>query len=142
MQIKVDKGNQHSGFVFAVLAACLVQHMMYWIENPDGSFLWLQDLWLRSGLARQERSYRFDMCRFHTLWRKRTRILTNCALAGLRELCLGRHQHQVLRGGNKAHQANWTHVARTTLVRRKLALELGKSCGLQPVRRRLAGAVC
>lgn len=144
MQTKGDRGNQHSAFVFAVLTACLAQLMVYWIENPDGSFLWLQDLWLRSGLARHEHSYRFDMCRYKTLWRKRTRILTKCALAGLRELCLGGHQHQILRGRSKTHQDNWTHVAQVypRALCRRLALELGASFGLQPTRRRLAMAAC
>ena len=144
MQLKVARGNQHASFILSTLLACLLQSMVYWIENPDGSFLWLQDAWLRSGYARHECSYRFDMCRFRTPWRKRTRILTNCGLAGLRELCLGGHSHQVLRGRSKAHQDNWTHVAQVYPrgLCRRLAVELGKSFGLQPLRARLNTSAC
>ena len=56
----------------------------YWVENPDGSLLWLQPEWLKSGLCSFQRCYRFDMPRFGTIWRKGTRICTNSALAGIR----------------------------------------------------------
>ena len=62
------------------------------------------------------------MCRFRTIWRKRTRICTNSALAGIRHLCLGGHSHQQLRGRN---QLSWTRVAQVYL--RRLCEELTSS---------------
>ena len=67
------------------------------MENPDGSFLWLQPEWLKSGLCSFQRCYRFDMPRFGTIWRKGTRICTNSALAGIR-LVLGRPQPSAVEG--------------------------------------------
>eukprot|EP00438_Fugacium_kawagutii_P031232 Skav211063 [mRNA] locus=scaffold314:129393:143003:- [translate_table: standard] len=111
MALKVERGNQHGAFVLAVLKTALQADLAYWAENPDGSFLWLQEAWLESGLARFDASYRFDMCRYGAIWRKRTRICTNTELQGLRELCCGGHSHQQLRGRSLAHQMNWTRIA-------------------------------
>ena len=111
MAIKVERGNRHAAFVLAVLTLAASLDITYWAENPDGSFLWLQRDWLKSGLCSFRNSYRFDMCRFGTIWRKRTRICTNSCLAGVRHLCLGGHSHQQLRGRSLTYQLSWTRVA-------------------------------
>ena len=111
MQEKVSRGNCHAAFVLKVLLLAVDLDLAYWLENPDGSFLWLQPAWLASGIARFDRCYRFDMCRYGTRWRKRTRVLTNTHLQGVRELCGGGHSHLPLRGRSLQHQQNWTRVA-------------------------------
>lgn len=111
MREKVERGNRHASFVLDVVELAIQLLMGYWVENPDGSFLWLQPRWIASGLALMEASYRFDMCRFSALWRKRTRLATNTQLAGIRQLCLGGHEHIRLRGRSLHHKLNWTRVA-------------------------------
>ena len=145
MQTKVQHGNQHAAFVLAVVLLCLELELVYWVENPDGSFLWLLPEYLKQQIATAERSYRFDMCRYHTPWRKRTRILTNTSLAGLRELCCGGHEHQVLRGRSVLHKVCWTRVAQTypLALTRRLAHEVGVKAGLKvALSRKMSAAGC
>ena len=80
------------------------------------------------------------MCRFGTAWRKRFRIATDTGLAGIRELCLGGHSHQILRGRSAFHQHCWTRLAQTypvalakqvaTAVWKRLHLSRFKNCQL------------
>ena len=147
MTQKIHTGNLHSAFVFQVVRACRRVQVGYFVENPDGSFLWLQPSWLASGWALMENAYRLDQCRFKAVWRKRARLATNLWFAGLRELCLGGHDHVVLRGRSSHHQQNWTRVAqvypRALCV--KIADALAAYAGLKPVnclRKRLDVAGC
>lgn len=137
MTVKVANGNRHAAFVLKVLLCARALGIVYWAENPDGSFLWLQVEWLRSGICSFQDSYRFDMCRFGTIWRKRTRICTNTELAGERNLCTGGHSHQQLRGRSLAHQQSWTKVAQVypRLLCNHLANALAKRGGLLGSRR-------
>ena len=41
MRVKVERGNQHAAFVLKVVCMASARNMAYWVENPDGSFLWL-----------------------------------------------------------------------------------------------------
>jgi len=138
MQIKVTRGNAHAVFVLRVLKVAERVGLVYWVENPDGSFLWLLGPWLESGLCRFDRSFRFDMCTFGTIWRKRTRICTNTNLAGVRELCLGGHSHQQLRGRSVLHQSSWTKVAQ--VYPKKLCVRIARALaefkGLAPAMKR------
>ena len=111
MAEKVRIGNLHAAFTLMVVLECIAASIGYFVENPDGSFLWLQPAWVRSGLALMENAYRFDQCRFGALWRKRTRLATNLAFKGVRQLCLGGHDHIILRGRSSHHMLNWTRVA-------------------------------
>ncbi len=147
MLVKVERGNSHAAFALLVVQTCISLGLSYWLENPDGSFMWLQPCWVASQLALMERAYRFDMCRYLALWRKRTRVLTNTTLAGLRELCKGGHTHVHLRGRSSFHRDNWTHVAQ--VYPRRLCLRIASAVAefsqLQPVgnwNRRLNIADC
>lgn len=111
MEKKVQRGNAHSDFCWQVISGAEALNLCFWLENPDGSFLWLMPEFLRRKLGDPTRSYRFDMCRYGAPWRKRTRIATNTDLAGRRELCVGGHSHQRLRGRSLVHKASWTRVA-------------------------------
>ncbi|CAL1137610.1 unnamed protein product [Cladocopium goreaui] len=134
MQEKVARGNQHALFIFSVVQFCDRKGIPYWVENPDGSFLWLLPYWVESSLGSCSSSYRFDQCRFHAPWRKRTRVATNTDLAGIRELCQGGHQHQILRGRSSAHACSWTRVAQT--YPRSLCRRLGDAL-MRGVRRQV-----
>ena len=101
--------------------------------------------WLRSGLCRFDTSYRFDMCRYGTCWRKRARICTDTELAGLRELCNGGHSHQQLRGRSLQLQMSWTKAAQVypKQLCARVAHALARKQGLKPVqRRRFDPAAC
>ena len=132
MTLRVEQGNSHALFVLRMVLLCKQLQLVYWVENPDGSFLWLLPEWMESQLASAENSYRFDMCRYNTPWRKRTRIANNTSLAGKRELCCGGHSHLVLRGRSGQHQACWTRVAQVypLALARRLAGAVGKAAGL------------
>ena len=111
MQDKVNRGNEHGKFVLNVVLLCIQLSIPYWVENPDGSFLWLLPPWKQANVGSFDTSCRFDQCRFGTGWRKRTRVATSTDLAGSRELCLGGHRLQILRGRSVLHGENWTRVA-------------------------------
>lgn len=113
MAEKVAKGNKHAEFLFRLLQLFVNKDLAYWLENPDGSFLWLLPAWLQSGLCDHSKAFRFDQCRYSTPWRKRTRVLTNTCLQNVRALCLGGHSHLQLRGQSAAHRVCWTRVAQT-----------------------------
>ena len=134
MQEKVARGNQHALFIFSVVQFCDRKGIPYWVENPDGSFLWLLPYWVESSLGSCSSSYRFDQCRFHAPWRKRTRVATNTDLTGIRELCQGGHQHQILTGRSSAHACSWTRVAQT--YPRSLCRRLGDAL-MRGVRRQV-----
>eukprot|EP00435_Cladocopium_sp_Y103_P033667 s2641_g8.t1 len=145
MAVKVEKGNRHAAFVLKVILEALARDLAYWVENPDGSFLWLLRAWLESGVCRFDRSYRFDMCRYGTRWRKRTRICTNTQLAGMRELCIGGHSHLQLRGRSTLHQMSWTRVAQVypRSLCSRLARALAGHLGLKAKSsRRFSPAAC
>ena len=100
-------------FYFEMLTLAEALGLAWWCENPDGSFLWLLQPFIEAGIGHWTRSCRFDQCRYHGRWRKRTRIATSTALSGLRELCKGGHSHQQLRGRCSALKSSWTRVAQT-----------------------------
>ena len=108
---KVETGNLHAEFLLRVLVVCEQLGMVYWVENPDGSFLWLLPDWSRAEIGAPEKSFRVDLCRYYTPWRKRTRVATNTCLSGQRHLCLGGHTHVILRGRNKERKMSWTRMA-------------------------------
>ena len=142
MELKVARGNAHGLFVLRVITKCVEAGLAYWVENPDGSFLWLLPPYLASGLCTFQSSFRFDMCRFGAAWRKRTRVLTNTYLRGIRELCAGSHSHIQLRGRSAQHGMAWTRVAQTYPLglAKRLALAMGKKAGLKPGRLVLAAS--
>lgn len=135
MRVKVSRGNQHAAFMLRVVEACITANIGYYVENPDGSFLWLQPEWVLRGYALMERSYRFDQCRYKAPWRKRTRLATNLGFAGHRDLCLGGHEHVRLRGRSSYHRLNWTRVAQVypRELCKVMADALAQYAGLQPV---------
>lgn len=79
---------------------CFAYSTHFWTENPDSSHLWRQRKYKRFRPADSDWLFRFDMCRFGTRWRKRTRVATSVPkLRGLRMLCRCR-RHLPLIGDN------------------------------------------
>ena len=115
MKPKVQEGNQMADFQAEVVDACEKgePQTLYWFENPDSSFLWRQRKF-RTKFRKPDSDClcRVDFCRFHTPWRKRTRVGTNIRLLrGLRMLCQGGHDHIQLRGQHPSLRMPWTSVA-------------------------------
>ena len=110
-QLSLDQGNRHCQFCTKVLKAATRCGCVFWMENPDNSWLWRQ-VGLESFIRKAGLSYwRYDACRFSAPWRKRTKVLLNTDLQNTKDLCQGGHEHIVLRGRCKAAGQNWTRVA-------------------------------
>ena len=127
MARKVEVGNLLASFLLSLLTLAISLGLSYWLENPDGSFLWLLPDWLDSGLTSFQKAYRFDQCRYSTPWRKRTRVLLDGDLAGERHLCQGGHSHLQLRGRSTAHGLSWTRVAQE--YPKQLCIAIAKTFG-------------
>ena len=96
MHLKVTLGNQHSLQLHEFIKICIQSGIYFWVENPDGSFLWLQKHWQELGAGNYDRCLRLDYCACGTAWRKRTRFFTDLQLAGQHVFCTRTHSH---RGG-------------------------------------------
>lgn len=137
MHKSVSDGNDHSDWLASLIGLALALGLLFWVENPDGSFLWLQDAWIKLGCQLPSHVFRLDYCRCNCPWRKRTRFLTNCHLKGQTMFCLLDHVHRRLVGWSKVHRACWTRVAQTypKLLCKWIALALLIDAGLRPDRR-------
>lgn len=113
MQTKVDLGNAHSSFLASCIRLCLKHNIKFWVENPDGSFLWLCEEWITLGSLDRRWTFRLDYCVCGTPWRKRTRFLTSCHLQGQCVWCSRKHSHLKLAGWSRYHKKSWTRVAQT-----------------------------
>ena len=137
---KVSMGNRHSAWLATLVAICQTDDILYWVENPDGSFLWSLDEWLKLGSKDVAGSMRVDYCAFGCAWRKRTRVLTNTHLRGQQLFCSQDHLHRRLVGWSKAHRCPWTRVAQ--VYPRKLcwiiATALLRDAGLLATRRKIS----
>ena len=99
-------------FVIRLVRVLTLMGISFRLENSDTSWFWRQPLFVALQTEfPQVGIWRYDCCRFGKDWRKRTRVYTNTALAGLLTLCHGGHSHRVLRGRSKVHKMSWTKVA-------------------------------
>ena len=139
MLYKVELGNTHSEWLHSLILICEKFNIQWWVENPDGSFLWLQDRWISLGSQDYSRSLRVDYCRLGMAWRKRTRILTSCYLRGQKLFCLRDHEHRRLVGWSRLHKMSWTRLAQTYPRAFSYLLAVGMllDSGLLPNRRRV-----
>ena len=139
MQKTIAEGNGHADWLAQLIPVACEHSLVYWVENPDGSFLWLLDAWLELG-CQLENLFRLDYCRCSCLWRKRTRFFTNCHLRGQSLFCLRDHV-----GWSQLHKACWTRVAPThpKILCKWIALALLIDAGLWPDRRRIyTASIC
>lgn len=111
MAVKIEQGNSHSRWLCKLIEICLQLHIIFWIENPDSSFLWQQKEWVKLPEGTASRFYKCDYCTYNTPWRKRTRFVTNNRLSGQKRLCRRNHKHILLRGRAKGQKASWTKLA-------------------------------
>ena len=134
---KVLLGNAYAIWASSLIQLCRELKIHYWVENPDGSFLWLLPEFLQLGSNQSEQLCRLDYCNFGTVWRKRTRFLTSCHLAGQVWWCSRDHRHVHLKGWNKQKHCAWTRFAQTypRALCKILATALLIDCDLLPNRR-------
>lgn len=112
MKQRVHEGNVRSDFVAELICVCEEVGAIFWVENPDTSFLWLQRGYKRFKSPSSPWVFRTDYCRYGTSWRKRTRVATSSrSLCGLRMLCTCRQPRTVLRGMHPTRKVAWTAVA-------------------------------
>lgn len=113
-KLKNELGNEMLRFVLSLIPICLAVGVIFFVENPDGSWMWRQrgslawDPALRTGKIGD---LRLDYCRFGTRWRKRTRFRTNSHLRGQSVFCRCQKPHIQLRGKCKHTGVNFTKLA-------------------------------
>ena len=114
-QSKNIAGNDQLRFVLQLVEVCLVCSILFWVENPDQSWLWKQTAKGMDWQPLQKKfsfgDCRLDFCTFGTRRRKRTRFRTNTHLQGQSRFCVCSRPHIVLRGRCKAKGVNYTKLA-------------------------------
>lgn len=136
MRRKVDIGNSMSRWVASFIRRSHLAGLVWWVENPAGSFLWLQPEWVQLigdfGLS----FCKTDYCRWGTPYRKRTRFLGNAPDMEQQLFCNCTRPHIRLVGYSREHRCAWTKVAEPypTGLARFLALLVYE--GLKPPNRR------
>ena len=111
MKRKVSEGNSHSDFCIELIDIAKLVGVAYFLENPDGSWLWKQKKYNNYADPSSPDTFRLCFCRFGTQWRKATRIATSTRLRGLRMMCRCKKKHFALRGFSSIHRKMWTKVA-------------------------------
>jgi len=107
----VTRENFVSSQLAALASVAVDSAVPLWICSGDGSLLWAQDAWQALLRRPQVGDLRLDWCRCGTPWRKRTRVVTNCAtIVGQRALCTKDHPHTIL-AGRRSDGRPWTKVA-------------------------------
>ncbi len=151
MREKLELGNKMALTTFMLLELMLACSMQVWLENPATSWLFRLPEWI--ALQKKWPALLFwtvDYCRHKMKWRKRTKFALTADLGGQKELCLGGHTHQLLRGRSAEHRTSWTRVAQPYPkgVCRALARSLYRAAFLfqvppsPPNRQRLDHASC
>ena len=77
MRSRVADGNNHADFNARLLNLCRAKQVMYRLENPDSSYLWIQRGFSRYRRPDSQHLFRADFCRFGCAWRKRSRVATS-----------------------------------------------------------------
>ena len=111
MKLKVAVGNAMATWLAVLVERVLELGLPFWVENPAGSFLWLQPAWRRLVEKYELDSMLTDYCRWGTAWRKRTRFLGRFSAAGSRYLCICNRKHVRLVGYSAEHKCCWTKAA-------------------------------
>ena len=111
MRLKVSQGNSHSDFCIELVQLCCSLEIAYFLENPDGSWMWKQKGYESYDDPASLAVFRLCFCRYGTPWRKATRVATSTRLRGLRMMCTCRRKHFALRGFSQVHKKMWTKVA-------------------------------
>ena len=136
MQKKVEIGNLMSRWLVATIRLAHSLGLIWWVENPAGSFLWLQQEWREFVEEFDLKFTKTDYCRWGTPYRKRTRFLGNAPDMDQQLYCVCTRPHIRLVGYSKLHRCSWTKVAEPypTGLARYLAVLVVE--GLKPPHRR------
>ena len=113
MKVKVLEGNSSVAWLVALLCVCLGMDIIFWLENPAGSWMFKQPIF-KAFLEKYLGKCGFwicDYCRFGTAWRKRTKFLTSSLIKDSKTCCNQKHRHLLLRGRSPFHRKSWTLVA-------------------------------
>ena len=113
-KIKNAEGNEQLAFVLRLVSACIRHSVVFWVENPDSSWIWRQEKelsWKKVLENELVGDLRLDYCRFGTPWRKRTRFRTNSHLRSQHCFCRCETKHVQLRGRCKSRRINFTKLA-------------------------------
>ena len=144
---KVDLGHRQLEFTIELVKLCIMFGILFWIENPDGSWFWRMDgelSWTDVDSEPTVGDFRVDQCVYGTPWRKRTRFKTNCHLRNQKQLCKCKGPHVQLRGRSKQHGVNYTKLAES--YPRKLCSVLAGAmaidCGFVAGRRQISASDC
>ena len=111
---KMELGHRQLLFVLSLVRLYIAHGVVFFVENPDGSWIWKLDKELSWDDIMREPGVgdlRVDQCRFGTPWRKRTRFRTNCHGRMQRVLCTCTQPHVQLRGRCKEKKMNFTKLA-------------------------------
>ena len=108
---KVRRDNVLCRFLCDLALLSQARSMLYIIENPQASWLWVQPSWEPIRPAKGPWDCCVDMCVFGTPWKKATRFRTNGQLKGKTMRCSRDHVHRVLRGRDAASGVAWTRLA-------------------------------
>ena len=111
MREKVLVGNAMAKWLAGFTDIALSLHLVVWIENPAGSFLWLQPCWVELINKFQLAHFMTDYCRWGTPWRKRAKFYGSFAAAGQKLLCQCSGRHIQLRGYSHEFGVSWTKAA-------------------------------
>lgn len=148
-QFKIDLGQRQLKFVLQLVDIAIRHSIIFWIENPDGSWFWRQegDLSWDSAIKLSNgtlQDFRVDQCRYGTSWRKRTRFRTNGHLGRQRVLCRCVVPHVLLRGRCPKRKMLFTKLAESypRALCSTLATAMAIDVGLIPGRRKLDANAC
>ena len=111
MTAKVAIGNAMAAWVAKLVRLVMTLQLPFWIENPAGSFLWLQPDWVQLAEEFALGAFLTDYCRWGTPWRKRTKFVGRFQGAGMKLLCWCGRPHVKLVGYSVAHKCCWTKAA-------------------------------
>ena len=135
MAAKVAVGNAMAAWIATLVQLAISLQLPFWVENPAGSFLWLQPAWVRLIEEFSLQAFLTDYCRWGTPWRKRTKFVGVFQGAGLKLLCQCKRPHVKLVGYSVAHKCCWTKAAEAypRSLARYLAATIAEE--LKPVKR-------
>ena len=109
MRFKVELGNAMSGWLASFIREADRCGLVWWVENPAGSYLWHMPEW-KSVLRDLECNFFCaDYCRWGAPYRNRTRFLCNTTAAAERLLCNCSTPNLSLCAYSKVHGCSWTH---------------------------------
>lgn len=114
---KIELGHLQLTLVQELALVCLQHGVHFWIENPDGSWMWRlggRYSWDKILASGKVGDYRTDQCRHGTPWRKRTRFRTTTHLRDQRQLCRCNKPHTRLRGRCREAGMNLQNWQRAT----------------------------